>query len=95
MAVIAPTLAGARSSRILLNARSAVHLHADLDHASRPLKCLAHAPGVAGIEGHGLFLVDVFAGLDRGDEVQGVLVLGRGDQDRVDVFVIQELAVVA
>ena len=78
----------------LLNARAAVHLHADLDDASRRRRGPPHAPGVAGVEGHGLFLVHVLARPDRGDEVDRVQVLGRRDQDRVDRLVVEQRPVV-
>ncbi len=78
----------------LLNALSAVHLHADLNHSSRSRQHFPHAAGVAGIERHGLFLVHVLARLDRGDEVDRVQVLRRRDQDRVDRLVVEERPVV-
>ena len=48
--------------------RSALHLHADLHHAPGAFIGPAHAPGVLGIERHGLFLVNIFARLDGGNE---------------------------
>jgi hypothetical protein len=78
----------------LLNALSAVHLHADLNHASRTRQRVPHTAGVGGIERHGLLLIHVLARLDRGDEVERVQVLRRRDQDRVDRLVVQERPVV-
>ena len=43
--------------------------------------------GVLHGERHRLFLVDVLAGLERGDEMLGMQVLRRGDQHRIDRFV--------
>ena len=78
----------------LLNAVPAIHLHADLDHASRAAEGVSHAPGVARVEGHRLFLVHVLARLDGGDEVNRVQVLRRRDQDRVDRLVVEQRPVV-
>jgi hypothetical protein len=46
---------------------------------------------VIGAERHGLFLIDVLARLNRRHEVQRVLMLRRGDQDRVDVLIVEQL----
>ena len=54
----------------------------------------AHALGVIHREGHRLFLVDVLAGGERGDEVLAMQVLRRGDQDGVDGLVVEQVAVV-
>ncbi len=54
----------------------------------------AHALGVVHGERHGLFLVDVLAGVQRGDEVLAVQVLRGGDQDGVDGLVVEQVAVV-
>ena len=59
-----------------------------------PVEGVSHAPGVAGVEGHGFFLVHVLACLDGGDEVKRVQVLRRRDQDRVDRLVVEERPVV-
>src|SRR5262245_10088706 len=53
-----------------------------------------HALGVIDREGHGLLLVDMLAGLERGREVLAVEVLRRGDQYRVDTLVVEEISVV-
>ena len=41
-----------------------------------------------------LFAVDVFSGVHRFDRDLGVPVVGRGDHDRIDVFSIEDLAIV-
>ena len=63
----------------------------------RPVGALiggAHALGVIGIERHGLFLIDVLAGVERGGEAFGVQVLRRRDQHGVDAFIVQQMAVI-
>ena len=47
---------------------------------------------MVGVEGHGLFLVDILAGLDRGHEIQSVLVLRRGDQHCVNTGIVKQPA---
>ena len=54
----------------------------------------AHALGVIHGERHGLFLIDMLAGGDGGGEVLAVQVLRRGDQDRVDVLVFEQAAII-
>ena len=54
----------------------------------------AHAFGVVHRERHGLFLVDMLAGGDRRGEVLAMQVLRRRDQHRVDVLIVQQVAVV-
>src|ERR1022692_1098374 len=54
----------------------------------------AHALGMLHAERHGLFLIDVFAGVERRHEVLAMQVLRRGDEDRVDALVVQQVAVV-
>src|SRR5580658_6965938 len=54
----------------------------------------AHAFGMIYGEGHGLFLVDVLAGFNGVDEVLAMQMLGSGDDDGVDGFVIQKAAMV-
>ncbi len=85
---------GCRQFSHFLNPLPAIHLHPDLNHASRATECVSHAPGVAGVERHRFFLVYVLAGLDRRDEVKRVQVLQRRDQDRVDRLVVEERSVV-
>ena len=71
-------------------------LVADLHHAprARALVGRAHPLGVLHGERHGLFLVDVFARVERGREALGVQVLRRRDEHRVDVLVLQQTAVI-
>jgi len=47
---------------------------------------------MVGIESHGFFLVNVLAGLDGGNEIESVLVLGSGNQYGVNGFVIEQAA---
>ena len=75
-----PESAASASGR---NCRLVPDLHRRLP---RPLVRRAHALGVVDGERHGLFLVDVLAGFQRSDEMLGVQVLRRGDQDGVDVL---------
>ena len=72
-------------------------LVADLDGApaAGAFESGAHLLGMVHREGHGLFLVDVLAGVERGDEVLGVKVLRSGDEDGVDGRIFQEVAIVA
>ena len=68
---------------------------ADLDGASRiTLVCGAHGSGVLDRESHRLFLIHVFAGIERGDEAFGVKMLRRGDKDSVDRFILEQVAVI-
>ena len=53
----------------------AYRLDTHLNHATRSFQ-RTDATGMVGIEGHGFFLVDVFACLNGGNEVEGMLVLG-------------------
>ena len=54
----------------------------------------AHALGVVHRERHGLFLVDVLAGIERGGEAFGVQMLRGGDQYGIDILVLQQAAIV-
>src|ERR1035437_2836783 len=54
----------------------------------------AHAFGVVDGERHGLFLVDVLATGDGGGEVLRVEMLRGGDEDRVDIVVVEQAAIV-
>ncbi len=54
----------------------------------------AHAFGVVHRERHGLFLVDVLAGRNRRGEVLAMQVLRGRDQHRVDILIVQQVAVV-
>ena len=68
---------------------------ADLHGSScRLLVRRPHPLGVIHGERHRLFLVDVLAGVERGGEVLAMQVLRRGDQDRVDDLVFEQVAVV-
>jgi hypothetical protein len=58
------------------------------------LKRGAHALGVIHRERHRLFLVDVLARGERIDKVRAVQVLRRGDQDRVDILVLEHAPVI-
>src|ERR1039458_3120770 len=71
-------------------------LMADLDGmlAGIVMESGAHAFGVVDGERHGLFLIDMLATRDGGDEVLGVEVLRGGDEHGVDVAVVQQAAVV-
>jgi len=65
-------------------------LDADLNDAIRLFKGTPHTAGVIGIKGHGLFLVDILAGLNGGNEVERMQVLGSSDEDGVDGFVVEQ-----
>ena len=69
---------------------TAGRLDSDLDHAVRIRKRVAHPSGLIRIEGHGFFLVHVFAGLNSGDKIQYVVMLRSCDQHRIDTFVVQQ-----
>ena len=47
---------------------------------------------MVGIEGHGFFLIDVFSRLKRGNEVERMLVLRRGDKHGVNGFIVEQAA---
>src|ERR1019366_7614069 len=69
---------------------------ADLDRmlAGVVMESGAHAFGVVDGERHRLFLIDMLATRDGGGEVFGVEVLRGGDEDGIDVAVVQQAAVV-
>src|ERR1017187_4515444 len=71
-------------------------LMADLDGmlAGIVMEGGAHAFGVVDGERHGLFLIDMLAASDGAGEVLRVEVLRGGDEDGVDVAVVQQAAVV-
>ena len=74
--------------------RRAAPLGADLDD---PLVLAGggdHGLTLDHVDADRLLHIDVGAGLDGGDHRQGVPVVGRGDQDDVQVFLRQHLAVV-
>ena len=74
---------------------SARGLHTHLHHAVRAFKGAAHAPCVVRIKRHGFFLIDILAGLKSGNEIQSVLMLGSGDQHRVNGLVLEQTAKIA
>ncbi len=53
-----------------------------------------HLDGLLHREGHGLFAVDMLSGVHGGDGDGGMPVVRRGDEDRVDVLVVEKFAVV-
>ena len=65
-------------------------LDTDLNHAIRLFKGTPHTPRVIGIKGHSLFLVDILAGLNGGNKVERMQVLGSGNEDGVDGFVVEQ-----
>src|SRR6516162_10395087 len=67
-------------------------LHTHLYHAVRTLRGTAHASRVVRIKSHGFFLVDIFACLYGGNEIESVLVLGSGNQHGVNGLVIEQAA---
>jgi len=70
----------------------AYRLHTHLYHAIRTSDGKAHASRVGGIKSHGFFLVDILACLDRGNEIESVLVLGSGNQYGVNGFIVEQAA---
>ena len=54
----------------------------------------AHALGMVHRERHRLFLIHMLAGIERGHEMLAMQMLRRGDQHRVDRFVIQQPPIV-
>src|SRR5207253_4913295 len=70
-------------------------LAADLENALRLLRCRDDFRPVLVYVDHGLLEIDVFAGVHGVDGRLLVPVVGRGDQDRVDVRAGQNLPVVA
>ena len=69
-------------------------LHAHGEDLLGLLGRLGDAAGLVDRVRHRLFAVDVLAGLHGVDRHLGVPVVGRGDQDDVDVLVVKDLAVV-
>ncbi len=65
-------------------------LHADLDDLLRGLCGLLALHSLRNVPGHGLFAIEVLAGLERGDEVLGVEVHGCGIDDGIDVFAFEQ-----
>ena len=75
-------------------ARIGGRLHAHGEDLLGLLGRLGDAAGLVDRVGHRLFAVDVLAGLHGVDRHLGVPVVGRGDQDDVDVLVVEDLAIV-
>ena len=69
-------------------------LNADGEDLLGPLDRLGDLAGLVDRVGHRLFAVDVLAGLHRVDRHLGVPVVGRGDQDGVDILAVEDLAIV-
>ena len=70
-------------------------LVADLHRAAwRALHGGTHALGLLHRKGHGFFQVDVLAGIERLDEGFAMQMLWRGDDDRIDGAIVQQLAVI-
>jgi hypothetical protein len=69
-------------------------LQSDLHHALGIVHGGNQRSGLFHRMGDGLFAVDVFAGAHRGDGDGHMPVVGRADHDGVDVFAIEDLAVV-
>ncbi len=67
-------------------------LRAGLENAVGLAHLLHELDGLADIVGEGLFAVDIFAGADGGDGDVGVPVVGRGDDNDVDIFAGDDLA---
>ena len=66
----------------------------DLAHAPVPSRRLHHAPALGHAQRERLLDVDVLAGLERVDRLQRVPVVGRRDDDRVDVAPVEKPPVV-
>ena len=78
----------------LLERRRRAALRAHLRHALRALGGFHHLAALDDGQRERLLHVHVLAGIAGVDEHQRVPVVGRGDDDRVDVFVVQQLVVV-
>ncbi len=74
--------------------RRAAALRADLDDALVFARGGEHSLAFDDIDADRLLHIDIRAGLDRGDHRQGVPVVGRGDQDDVEVLLLEHLAVI-
>ena len=70
-------------------------LAADLQHAAGFLGLLRHLARLVDGERHRLFEVNVFAGLEGVDRHRRVPMVGRGDENTVDVGARQQIMVVA
>jgi hypothetical protein len=88
-------VAPAHAFRELAEMRTGTPVGAHLHH---PLRFVCHPDHPAAFlqrVGEGLLDVDVLARPARVDGLEGVPVVRRGDEDRVDVLVVEKLAVVA
>ena len=74
--------------------RRAAALRADLHDALVLAGGGQHGLALGHVDADRLLHVDVGPGLDGGDHRQGVPVVGRGDQDDVEVLLLEHLAVV-
>ena len=68
---------------------------AGLEDASAGLHSFDHGDAVGHGVGHGFFAVDIFAGGDCVEGYAAMEMVAGGDDDGVDVFAIEERAVVA
>ena len=67
-------------------------LGAELEDAFVAVDFFAQGPIFGEVEAHGFFEVDVFAGADGGQGGEDMPVIGRGDEDGVEVFAGEQLA---
>ena len=85
-----PILPSVIISLAMLPARVGRRLHADGEDLLGLLDRLGDLAGLVDRVGHRLFAVDVLAGLHGVDRHLGVPVVGRGDQDGVDVLALED-----
>ena len=87
---------GARFDDFLHHAEDVHVAHVEADHQPRARCVPGVQDAVAAVDGdrHRLLAEDVLAGLQRGDRVLLMAVVGRGDGDRVDVGSGDQLAIV-
>ena len=88
-------LAAAEILEGLVTGRAGAALRAHLDHAAVLAGRGDHLPAFPDVVGQRLLDVDVLARLAGPDGGQGVPMVGRGDDDGVDVLVVEQLADVA
>jgi len=75
--------------------RRAAPLRADLDHPLVPAGGGEHGLPLGHIDADRLLDIHIGAGLDGGDHRQGMPVIGRGDENDVQVLLFEHLAVIA
>src|SRR5262249_62390587 len=75
-----------------VDARRTAPLHADLDNAVGRTNRLDHLRALVDGQRHRLFEIDVLLSLDAGEQLIVVPVVGRGDDDSVDVLVVEDAA---